>query len=333
MKKLDNAYKLNFFKCNDKDDYSNLLADYFNLDKMEVRQALRIGEDIEIRSSDFIELFNIDLRHKCREEIFITCRHGMTSIDNLKYLKSKGLLNLNEMLKVGTPLSLFLKNYGIEVDVNNRILKVDEKIVPILHRNSQCSDCIFEKYECRSYFNNNNPDFKSCEYRKKMSFLELKLYYDKCETEVFIDGTNKDIEKYSIIGHAPEILYTIDNVIKYLWDKKGSLEYTWWKNKLNKFNVLEFDTSIEGFELINTKDQFESYEDIYDELENHNYDELDFEEDKVSKVFYQNLFILRYLLGRVYFGKGTKFGQLLPSVEIEPNNIIVEMSKVVNEVK
>ena len=64
----------------------------------------------------------------------------------------------------------------------------------------------------------------SCSYRKAITTLYVKLYKDKAETEVFISGTNKEIADYSVIKKCPEILFTIDNIIKKIFNTNLNLQ-------------------------------------------------------------------------------------------------------------
>lgn len=263
------------------------------------------------------------MKHKYYDKTYITCRHAMTVFDGLDYLKKNGLLNLKQMLERETPLYLFLLKNNINIDIEKKVIYYKDASYLILHRYEKCTECIFKEYQCESFFNNNLPDYKSCDYRDKLSFLEGKLYYDKCETEVFIDGTLKDIYGYDSVRYSPEILNTIEN-ITYFYDKKmGDLQSKWRNIPNNRYYILEFDSEINNFELISTNGMYERYWEVGDVLECFGYDEDDFIKGNVSPVLYQNLFILKRLIKNFTWGNDEKYGQLFPTTIIEKNSIRV----------
>lgn len=271
------------------------------------------------------------MKHRYYDKTNITCRHATTMFDGLDNLKKNGLLNLKQMLEKRTPLSLFLQKNNINIDIKKKLISYKDVSYSILHRNEKCSKCIFKEYQCKSFFNNNLPNYKNCDYRNKLSFLENKLYYDKCETEVFIDGTLKNIYRYDSVRYSPEILNTIENVT-YFYDKKmGDLQNKWRNIPNNKYYILEFNSDISNFEYISTKSMYEGYWEISDVLERFGYDEIDFIDGNVSPVLYQNLFILKSLISNFTWGNSEKYAQLFPTAIIEGNSIRVIREHNVND--
>lgn len=193
------SFTLNFFNNRDCEGSAKIISEYFGINYDNVFNELCPYYQCDYELFNFIEKFNIDMKHKYYDKTYITCRHAMTVYDGLEYLKKNGLLNLKQMLERKTPLSLFLQKNNINIDIENKVIFYKDASYQILHRDEKCTKCIFEEYQCESFFINNLPDYKSCDYRDKLSFLEGKLYYDKCETEVFIDGTLKDIYGYDSV--------------------------------------------------------------------------------------------------------------------------------------
>lgn len=322
------TFNLKFFNNTDCECSAKLISDYFKIDYDNVFDELCLHYQSDYNVSNFIEKFNIDIKQR---KTYITCRHAMTAFDNLMYLRKKGLLNLKQMLERKTPLSEFLLNNNIKIDIKNKLIHYRDSYYSILHRDEQCTNCIFEKYQCKSFFNNNLPDYKNCDYREELSILEGKLYYDKCETEVFIDGTIKDIYSYNSVRYSPEILNTIENITYFYDNKIGDLQSKWRYIPNNRYYILEFDVDINNFELISTNAIYDGYGEIGDILERFGYDEYDFYSDNVSPIVYQNIFILTRLVDNFLWGNGEKFGQILSTTKINGESIRIIREHAVND--
>lgn len=327
------TYTIDFFNNRDYLGSTKLISEYFGINSDDVFSQLFPHFKCDYNILDFIEEFNLDMEQSFCDKTFITCRHAMTNYDNLRYLREFGLLNLKEMLQRKSPLHKFLLENGIKIDVTNKVIYYKDSIYSILHRKEKCNsgNCIFKEYECKSFFNNNLPDFMNCDYRKKLGRLEGKLYYDKCETEVFIDGTIEDIYRYDSIRFSPEILNTIEDITYFYDDKMGDLQNKWRYLPNNKYYILEFDIDINDFELLSTKLMYERYWEIDDILEKFGYDEYDFYENKVSHILYQNIFLLKRLINNFLWGSGEKYGQILPTTIIEGSKIRIIREHGVNE--
>jgi hypothetical protein len=316
---MENSFIIDFFSCDSKEDYGKLLADYFKLDIQELNELI-ISHNEDVSVIDIIEKFNIDLNKRYYDQIYIICRHGMTSFDGLESVRSRGLLNLKEVLTEHTPLRQFLLENEVEINIDNRIINVKGKNYPILHREVLCNNCIFTEFKCLDFFDKNRPELKNCKYRKRLSLLEGKLYYDKCETEVFLDGTNKEIREYSTIREYPEILYTLDRLMIY-YNNGCGLCSQWSQKENNKFYILQFPTRLENLERMGSKGSFDGYYDIMNELDYFDYSYDDYEDDLVNKYFYENLYLLKYLLYRACDGPATKYGQLYPETVVPAKDI------------
>lgn len=312
---------IDFFSNKDCEGSAKLISDYFGLNYEMVMDELFQYYRKDYNLINFIEKFNINLEHVYQNETYITCRHATTTYDGLNYLRKYGLVNLKIMLERKTPLSRFLKENAISIDVDKKVLECNGIHHKILSREEKCKNCLFKEYHCKSFLNQNLPDYKSCEYRDKLNFLYLKLYYDKCEIEAFIDGTISDIYDYDSIRYSPEILNTIENITFYYDKTKGNLQDKWRHIPNNKYYILEFKVSINDFEFISSKKMYESYLDIHDIANKFEYDEYDFDEDNISSQFYKNLFILNSLVNNFVWGNGERYAQILPTAIIEGNSV------------
>lgn len=312
---------IDFFKYNDCEGSTKLISDYFGINHNMIFEELSPYLKKEYNLANFIEKFNLNLEHAYQRETYITCRHATTIYDGLNYLRKYGLVNLKIMLEEETPLSKFLKENAISIDVDRKILVYNGEEHKILSREERCENCIFEEYQCTSFLDSNLPDYKSCEYREELNVLHSKLYDDKCEIEAFIDGKISDIYDYESVRYSPEILITIENIIWYYDKTKSDLKNKWKNIDNNKYYILEFNVDINNFEYVSSKEKYGSYLDIYDIAEKFEYDEYDFEEGNISSQFYKNLFILKRLVDNFIWGNDVRYVQILPTTIIEGKSI------------
>lgn len=316
-----NSIKLDFL-FNEKDTKQNVintLSDYFCINnKKALKECLdsmdqnRLGEDDVLT---LINEFRLNLRKSLYDEIQIKCKHGTTTIDEFRFLKKFGFISLNKLLEIKSPIRKFLIKNKIEIDIKNKILSYKRKKYRILNSEEICNKCIYDEIDCHNEFSNLN-----CEYREDLYRLYLKLYKDKGATEVFISTANEDIYDYSCIRYYPEILHTFDNLLVY-FDRKRVLTKKWVKKTKRTFYILEFYTDANNFEYIPTKLLYEGYWSIASILEYFDYDECDFDEDRIDKVFFINLFVLHQLIYNYYGMRVREYGCLLPEIVIPWENI------------
>lgn len=308
---------LNFFKNSESRDYLKLVSEYFGINyQLILKELENYNEDYYWLS--FIEKFNIDLEFKYQEELYITCRHAMTTYDKLDFLSKYGLVNLKTMIEEESPLKRFLISNDILLNIHNKFVEYKGERYPILSDDQKCETCIFNEYRCKSVIYK-SPDYKCCDYRECLSRLYRKLYTDKCETEVFIAGDLSDIYEYGDLRTNPEILNNIERIIPYYNYEKNNLREKWKNMPYNKFYLLEFDVNINNFELILNGGLY-LYEDIKSFAEKFKYKQYDFEENQISSQFYKNFFIIKGIID-IYGGGIRKEAQLLSDTKIEKNNI------------
>ncbi|MFC9542447.1 hypothetical protein ACFTQ7_21630 [Lysinibacillus sp. NPDC056959] len=308
-------------------DAAKVLANYFELDLKSVIN--RIDEDINLL--DVIGDFKIDLNRKYHQETLLTCRHATTTDDNLESIRKKGLLNLKQMLEERTPLSDFLLSHGISVNVRDRQFIYEGQILPIY---SLRKHNIEEEYNrCNSYhLYENNPVLKKESYHDAVYWLYLKLYYDDCETEVFLNGGFEEIYDYDSVRYSPEILNTIENIIKYLDDVPNYYLQHAWSNKKNcKYFILEFDVPIGSFAKSTLHSTFERFWEISDIAELFSYTDWQYEDELIDKRFFINLFILKNLITKMTEYSSHNFGQISSSTIIDGQMIRVIVEHDVNE--
>ncbi len=326
------TFTLNFFENQNRIQVASLLADYFQVDFDRVVGELfaYIRQDYDVLQ--FIKLFNLDLSKSYYDCLKITCRHATTIHDDFKLLKDRGLQNLQIMLEQSTPLSTFLLRNNIIISVADKTIEFNGITYPILHRSECCESCVFENPKCENLFRRGELDYKDCEYREALSFLENKLYYDKCEIEVFIDATIDDIYSYTSVRYAPEILMTIQKVINYYTKKPISLENRWRKLPNSIYCILEFEIDLFDLEYKCSKVMYESFNEIDGVLTYHGYTEYDYANDRVDKAFYKNLYVLRKLIDKfIWEYSSDQYGQIVSSTKINWNDIRIIRQHGINE--
>ncbi|MCE4045583.1 hypothetical protein LXM56_15825 [Lysinibacillus fusiformis] len=310
---------INFFEITEKEIAAKVMANYFELKAEDVFFELSNTSHDNYEALDFIKRFSIDLNCAYQEVTKISCRHLTTSDDQLDSIFQRGMLNLKQMLEQATSLRAFLLNHGVEINVDEAWISYDGKRYPIYKYNSKERDCFINPAnDCNEYGN--------CGYCDANTALHGKLYFDKCEIEAFLDADIKEIEGYSTVSHSPEILLTIENLIKYYTSKKPLLQDGWRNRPNNCGYILEFDVAIEAFEPMTTR-SYGNYWNIQELAEMMGYNEWDFEDNLIKPEFTNNLFLIQNLLNKFYGFRAREFGQILPQTIIPGDAIRVIKEK------
>ena len=300
------------------------MSSYFKVNKDKVKKYFNSVEEVDI--SDFIKNFNINLNSYDSREVFIKCKHLTTSNDELKSFKQYGLINLRKVLTLKTPLKNFLEENSIDIDVENKIFSYEGIKYKIISHEDECDKCFYGNCKYRKDILGDSSKLiyrdMSCGYRKVITNLYVKLYKDRAETEVFISGNNEEITEYSIINKCPEILLTIDNIMKKISNNYSDLQSKWEYSQKGVFYILEFYTNIKNFEFINTSKLYEGYSFIDDIKE---YFDID-DEARNNSDFYRNLFLLQNSI-YCYYGYPKEYGQLYPETKILFENVKVNGCK------
>ena len=234
------------------------------------------------------------------KDVYIHCKHITTSIDGLEYLKKYGLLPLSRLLEERSPLSNFLLEHGITIDIKNRTIDYLGKKMYLYKSDEECTECFFGT-KCRCL---TDPIHKTktslqyrdiaCEYRDKIKCIKSKLFYDKAELEVHIFGSDEDVHNYSIVKRYPEILYTVEELINSLFDKYLCLTHEWFEKANKEHYCVEFDVNISDFENITTKSPH-VYDYQYDDYLCYCKQDLDSYE-KMNANFFGNIYLIKYMI-------------------------------------
>lgn len=315
--------KINFFEC---DRLLKGLSQLYNIEEPKIISTVAASGIKEDRLEYFLKQTSIKLDMVDINDVVLHCKHVMTTDDNFESLRRYGLITLDKVMKLNTPLHEFLQVHGIEVDVENRIINYKSKKAYLYEVDEECTICFYgEGCKYLIYLNGEKTNLTyrnmACDYREGISNLRTKLYSDKSEIEVHLAGEEEDVKDYSVVKYYPEILLTIEELIWKLFGENPHLTDDWRKKQNNRYFCLDFDVSIFKFERITSMSIFSNDYDYYE----YNEKPLD---NRTSKNFYGNLFILDNAIRVLSAEKPTLYGQLLPSVNIPFKDITISEYKI-----
>lgn len=293
-------------------------CEYFKLDKETVEDYfISVNPDI-LTPETLVKKFDLKLNEYDSSQMQIVCRHMTTSTeDEIHSFMDKGILDLKTMLHEDTPLSRFLLEHKIKVNVDEKKIEIKGKTYPILSNQEVCPECYNGRERiCTGY--------SRCESFKKLTYLASKLYYYNATVECFIHATLDEMKRYSTVDRYPEILDTLDNVRS---AANGQFSTTYnlcydWMDKKRKCYVLEYASrwsEMETFAPINYRDAYREYESL---LYSCGYDFTDYMEENIPKKIYDNITFLRRFIS-IYFYNAEEYGSLLAGDSVSPDTLKV----------
>jgi hypothetical protein len=140
MEKTDMKVIINFF------DYISVLKAFSRLYKLSENEIMRLvveTTDANNPTAEFIRKSGIKLDAVDIKNVWLHCKHITTITDNFYSLKQFGLLTLDKALTFPTPLSKFLMEHEIEVDVVNRDIYYKSRKIHILKSDEECKYCFY----------------------------------------------------------------------------------------------------------------------------------------------------------------------------------------------
>ncbi len=196
------------------------LFDWLGIDEKTIINYI-IDKGEEVDADDFCEQNNIFLDKFEINDITYIASHVTTCLDGLEAIKKFGLMDLTSILTNETSLKEFLKSYGIEFDIENRIMKIENKSYDV------------------SYDTDSRKGFiDRGSFEAKLDSIGHKLYYDNQVSAFFAMEGDKEYGGY--VHLRPEFLLNVSRV------GKKDLENDWIKTA--KAYVLEFEEKFENFE-------------------------------------------------------------------------------------
>ena len=307
--------KLDFFNDSGQTLLSGL-CEYFHLNIDDASSYFLSVNPDHLTPDKYVRDFMLNLSKSNSNEIEIVGQHMTTCSENDVFsFRETGVLDLKSMLQLKTPLSSFLLEYGIVVDVDNRVLILNNKEYPITNYGEECVLCINDKTEkCTGY--------SRCDYRKCMDHLGLKLYKYGATVEFFINTSLERMSRYSSIRRHPEILVTLENVIKKAQKNHSppyNLGYAWMRSK-NKCCIVEFRAKLSDMETFAPIDWRAAYDDCDDCISFSGYTFSDYMQKSIPQTVFDNYRLLR-LFFSIYYYDCEELGSLLSSKTVAPESI------------
>ena len=288
-------------------------CEYFKLDKETVDDYF-VGVNPDILTPEtLVKKFDLKLNEYDSSQMQIVCRHMTTSTeDEIHSFMDKGILDLKSMLQEDTPLSRFLLEHKIKVNVDEKKIEIKGKTYPILGDQEICPECYNGRERiCTGY--------SRCECFKKLTYLASKLYYYNATVECFIHATLDEMKSYSTVDRYPEILDTLDNV-RSAANGQFSITYNLcydWMDKKRKCYVLEYASrwsEMETFAPVNYRDAYREYKSL---LYSCGFDFTDYMEETIPKKIYDNIIFLKRFIS-IYFYNAEEYGSLLAGNSVPP---------------
>lgn len=193
------------------------LSEFTLIDESDIFLYL-LDKHFKVESQNFIEHFKVDFDKLNVHKITFVISHVTSCNDKLKSIMELGLLNLQEVIKNETPLSIFLKENDIFIDVDNKLMKYKETVYDI------------------SYHSENN--FRRDSHQAKLNSIGRKLYFDHQLNGFLQMKTDKSYA--GRVHERPEILFNLSSALSI------DLEGLWESNKQSF--VIEFETMFEDLE-------------------------------------------------------------------------------------
>ncbi|WHX79327.1 hypothetical protein QNH32_01355 [Priestia flexa] len=198
------------------------LSTYLDIDGRDIVYYVENMRGDEIEVNDFLDYFNIDHRKLLEENLSITSLHLTTNNDGCENIKKHGILNLQDALSQGTQLSSYLLSFGVRVDVKEKQVFINEKIIDI------------------------SKEYDGIEVHKGIRRVGLDRTIYKLYNDYQINGffyTDNILNYGGYVNRRPEILSELAKLLK-----NRDIEDKWIFDKDNKPYVIKFYTPLYNFE-------------------------------------------------------------------------------------
>ncbi len=197
------------------------LCEFIGKNNREVFRYLLLNknnDDYKVIFDNFIEKFNINIdKDLTLDGMEIKAIHVTTGNDGGEFIKENGLKNLREVVKSDNPMSNFLKEQGIKIDIDNKLICYKEKSYPI-------------------------------EDNREYTGFKKNLVYHKLFDDYMVNGfhyNNNPLSYGGEVAYRPEFIVSIGKLIKNMEIENK------WKENFNQCYIVEYKTSPYNFESFN----------------------------------------------------------------------------------
>lgn len=290
------------------------ICSYFNLPPREVENSLIDG----CSADSFINEFRINLNSFDSSNIHFVGRHITTANERtLCSFREKGLWDLHSSLQSETPLSNFLKNFKIQIDIENKIFKFNKRSITIEGNKDFEHVCFMGRdATCRWSC--------GCEAFQKLAILHHKIYDFEATLEFFVAGGLDEMLGYSTISHCPEILDTIDQLISSVCRPYALCTYPLcykWTEEHPDCYLMEFEVSLSHMETYNPINYIEAFSEIKNCFNWSNISFEDYCEHTISQRVFDNIYLINKIINAYVYNDREQYGSLLPGLSISPNEL------------
>ena len=299
-----------------KDVAINKLCKYFCLDEIAAENALQYGCSAE----SFINDLQINLRNFDSSSVNIIGRHITTaSVDTISSFTENGLYNLSQSLQFDTPLSRFLKRYGIRIDVENKVFHFREWHIPISEKKTSDHICFKGRERVCTWYD-------GCEEFKKIASLGHKLYSLGATLEFFVAGTLDEMLDYSTVSHCPEILDTIDQIICSLNNSYSTCTYPLCSNWITHYPqcyLVEFASVLSNLDTYCPISYLNAYSEIKESLKWSEVTYDDYYERRVPQRVFDNRYLIQTFISAYIYHDNEQYGSLQPGLSSPPSALTI----------
>lgn len=306
---------LDFFKC-DQNELLSVFCSHFDLSVTDTKKYLDMCDWSNTNTVDVIRGLNIDLSKSESQEVYcIGCHVTTTTQDGISQFCQNGVFNLVQMLSQKNDLSCLLASNSISIDYDNKTIEIGGNTYTLN----------FDSGKCRLCLKGNNKTcgaFSTCEFKQKLQVLKVKLYDYSATTEFFISGTLDEMKQYSTVARYPEILYTLDELLYALNNKRRTSMATAWEKEHPICIAIKFIVNISDMETFNPMDWDSWFREYGECILNSGFTSDDFYMGQIPKKIFDNLHIVNKFISFYSFGNSEDYGSLLPDLYINPSQIL-----------
>lgn len=231
---------------------------------------------------------------------------------------------MKQSLQENTPLSEYLLSNKIKIDVDNRLIHIKGKQIPIEDKKGMGHAC-FKGHDIMCSWSS------GCEAFQKLTILADKLYDLGATLEFFIAGTLDEMLSYSTVSHCPEILNTVDQLISAIDHPYGQCEYPLcfgWTSDHRNCYIVEFVNALSDMETYNPINYLGAFREIKDCFVWSDITYNDYFERRIPQRVYDNRFLIEKIISVYVYHSDGQYGSLQPGLSVAPE--ILQVYRVEN---
>ncbi|WP_368298537.1 hypothetical protein [Cytobacillus firmus] len=200
---------------------------------------------------DFLEFISVTDQQLLSGELLLSTLHVTTNNDDCNSIKEHGLVSLQKALTINTPLRKHLKQKGVIIDIENKVINYNGETIDISKK--------FEKF-----------DMFADDDEQILTMIIYKLYEDYQINSFF--GSDNVLDYGGYCSDRPEFLYNLSELLN-----EPSILYDWERDNDTKCYVIKFNAPISYIT------DYTFFDEMDFALKKHELDYLDKEEIEIKK--------------------------------------------------